>query len=535
MLRVSNIKIDIDDNIELVREKLIKKLKIKSSDILEYSIYKESIDARQKNRVFLVYTVDIVAKNEDRILKYKPRDTVYIDTNKYIDVKMGHKKLKHRPIVVGSGPAGLFATLILSQRGYRPLMIERGMDVDQRTRDIEGFWSGGIFKTKSNVQFGEGGAGTFSDGKLTTRLKDIRSTRVLEELVNHGAPEEILYSHKPHVGTDFLKNVVKNIRQEIISLGGEVRFDTQLTDIKIENGKIKSIEVNNTEWIDAQHLILATGHSARDTYEMVYKRGIHLEQKPFAIGARIEHPQDMINKSQYGSFAGHKKLGPADYRLTSRVSNGRSVYTFCMCPGGRVIASASTQGELVTNGMSEHARDQVNANSGLLVSINTSDYESDHPLAGIWFQQKYERMAYDLGGSNYHAPCQLVGDFLNGKESSQIGSVVPSYEPGVKMTDLSRCLPDFVTEAMREGILNMDKKLKGFAMNDAVLTGIETRSSAPVRIKRDSDNLESLSVANLYPCGEGAGYAGGIVTAAVDGIKCAEKIIEKYSIHLDKI
>lgn len=529
MLRVSNIKIDIDDKIDLVREKLLKKLKIKNSDILEYSIYKESVDARKKDKILLVYTVDILVKNEDKILKFKPKDTTHIDTNRYIDVKMGDKSLKHRPVVVGSGPAGLFSSLILAQRGYKPLMLERGMDVDQRTRDIENFWSGGDFKPKSNVQFGEGGAGTFSDGKLTTRLKDIRSTRVLEEFVKHGAPEEILYSHKPHVGTDILKNVVKNIRNEIIKLGGEVRFDAQLTDMKVEAGNIKSIEINGSEWIDVEHLILAIGHSARDTYEMVYKRGMHVEQKPFAIGARIEHPQDMINHAQYGKFAGHEKLGPADYRLTAQTSNGRSVYTFCMCPGGSVIASASTEGELVTNGMSEHARDKANANSGLLVSINTSDYESDHPLAGIWFQQRYERLAYQLGGSNYKAPCQLVGDFLRGEPSTSIGSVCPSYSPGVTMTDLSGCLPPFVVESMKEGIVSMDRKLHGFAMNDAVLTGIETRSSAPVRLKRDVDTLESLSIKKLYPCGEGAGYAGGIVTAAVDGIKCAEKIIEEYT------
>src|SRR3712207_695529 len=529
MLRISNIRIDIDDNIELVRDKVIKKLKLKNSDILEYSIYKESVDARKKDNINLVYTVDIVVKNEDRILRSKPKDTNHIRTNKYTDVEMGVEKLKYRPIVVGSGPAGLFAALILAQRGYKPLMLERGMDVDQRTEDVEAFWSGGKFKPKSNVQFGEGGAGTFSDGKLTTRLKDIRSTKVLDEFVRHGAPREILYSHKPHVGTDILKNVVKNIRKEIIKLGGEVRFDSQLTDIKIEDGKMKSIEINNCEWVDVEHLILAIGHSARDTYEMLYKRGTYIEQKPFAIGARIEHPQDMINKAQYGRFAGHEKLGAADYRLTAQTSNGRSVYTFCMCPGGSVIASASIEGELVTNGMSEHARDRANANSGLLVSINTSDYESDHPLAGIWFQQKYERLAYKVGGSNYKAPCQLVIDFLKDRSSSNVGRVNPSYRPGVTMTNLSECLPTFVVESMREGIISMDKKLHGFAMDDAVLTGVETRSSAPVRLKRNSDNLESIAIEKLYPCGEGAGYAGGIVTAAVDGIKCAEKIIEKYS------
>ncbi|MBF1063506.1 MAG: hypothetical protein HXL18_02035, partial [Peptostreptococcus sp.] len=343
-----------------------------------------------------------------------------------------------------------------------------------------------------------------------------------------GAPEDILYSHTPHVGTDILKNVVKNIREEIIRLGGQVRFSSQLTDIRLEANKLVSIRVNDHEDLACQELILATGHSARDTYRMLNSRGIYMEQKPFAIGARIEHPQDLINKAQYGKFAGHERLGAADYRLTSQVENGRSVYTFCMCPGG-MIASASSQGHLVTNGMSEHARDLENANSGLLVNITTDDYGSDHPLAGIDFQEKYEAMAFELGGSNYQAPCQLVGDFLAGRPSVELASVRPSYKPGVRPTDLALCLPDFVVEAMRMGILNMDKRLKGFAMSDAVLTGVETRSSAPVRINRDRNSLKSLNISNLYPCGEGAGYAGGIVTAAVDGIKCAEKIIEKYS------
>lgn len=528
MLRVSNIKIDIEDDISLVRKKLLRKLKITEQDLDYFSIYKESIDARKKDVISFVYTVDIGSKKEGKILKSNIKDVVYIKTNIYEDVKMGGEKLLLRPVIVGSGPAGLFAALVLAQRGFNPILLERGRDVDTRTEDIGRFWRGEGLKNNSNVQFGEGGAGTFSDGKLTTRLKDIRSTKVLGEMVNHGAPEEILYSHKPHVGTDILKDVIKNIRKEIISLGGEVRFDALVTDIGLENGKVSHVVINDNEKLKCQHLILAIGHSARDTYRMIYKKGLNMEQKPFAIGARIEHHQIEINKSQYGRFFDHERLGAADYRMTARTEEGRSVYTFCMCPGGSVIASASSEGYLVTNGMSEHARDEENSNSGLLVNIDNSDFKSDHPLSGIEFQERYERLAFELGGSNYKAPCQLVGDFLKGIPSNEVRSVKPSYKPGVFMTDLSLCLPDFVVRAMREGIKIMGSKLKGFDSEDAVLTGVETRSSAPVRIKRDPITLESLSVDNIYPCGEGAGYAGGIVTAAVDGIKCAEKIIEKY-------
>lgn len=529
MLRISNIKIDIDDDISLVRKKLCKRLKINDKDIIEYSIYKESIDARKKDSITLVYTVDIVLKNESKFKKISQKDITYISTNKYIDVKMGNEVLEERPVIIGAGPAGLFAALILSQRGYKPILFERGVDVDKRTMDIEEFWNNGKLDPNSNVQFGEGGAGTFSDGKLTTRLKDIRSERVLREFVRFGAPEEIIYSHKPHIGTDILKNVIKNLRKEIIACGGEVLFSSCLTGMSINNGEISEVEINSDKKIKCKHVILAIGHSARDTYRKLYENGVFMEPKPFAIGARIEHPQELINKSQYGIFADHHKLGAADYKLTAHTQNGRSVYTFCMCPGGSVIASASSEGMLVTNGMSEHARNKENANSGLLVNIDISDFESKHPLAGVDFQEKYERLAFKLGGSNYFAPCQLVGDFINGKKSDSINSVKPSYKPGVKLTDLSHCLPNFVVEAMREAIQLLDKKLVGFGMHDAVLTGVETRSSAPIRIKRNLENLQSVNVAGLYPCGEGAGYAGGIVTAAVDGIRCAEKIIEKYS------
>lgn len=529
MLRVSNLKLGIDEDISLLKKLILKKLKIKENELIKYFIYKESIDARKRGRIDFVYTVDVEVKNENKILKNSIKDVVEIKQRNYIGVEMGSEKLKHRPVIVGSGPAGLFAALVLAQRGFNPIMLERGLDVDNRTNDINDFWNNRKFKNNSNVQFGEGGAGTFSDGKLTTRIKDIRCRKVLDELVNFGSPEEILYSHKPHVGTDILKGVVKNIRNEIIRLGGEVRFDSKVTDIcRVDNG-IESITINDNEVIETNIVILAIGHSARDTYEMLHERGVHIIQKPFAIGARIEHPQELINKSQYKDFHNHPRLGAADYRLIEHTSNGRTAYTFCMCPGGSVIASASNEGQVVTNGMSEHARDKDNANSAFLVNVVPGDFGSDHPLAGMYFQEKYERLAYELGGQNYNAPVQLVGDFLNDRISTKIGSVKPSYEPGYTFVDLRECLPQFVTETMKEALSGFDRKIKGFAMDDAVLTGVETRSSAPIRIVRDEETLESTNTRNLYPCGEGAGYAGGIVTAAVDGIKCAEKIIGKYS------
>ena len=527
MLRISNIKISIDEDKSIIEKQLLKKLRIKQNDLIKSYIYKESIDAR-KGKINFVYTIDAQVKNEDKILAKSPKDVVKIKELRYEGVESGNDTLEKRPVIIGSGPAGLFAALLLAQRGYNPILLERGLDVDRRTEDIENFWKERKFKNNSNVQFGEGGAGTFSDGKLTTRIKDIRCRKVLEELVNFGSPEEILYSHKPHVGTDILKDVVKNIRNEIIRLGGEVRFDAKVTDICRVNEEIESITINDSEKLETNIVILAIGHSARDTYEMLYERGVHIIQKPFAIGARIEHPQELINKSQYKEFYNHPRLGAADYRLIEHTSNGRTAYTFCMCPGGSVIASASNEGQVVTNGMSEHARDKDNANSAFLVNVVPEDFGSDHPLAGVHFQEKYERLAYELGGKNYNAPVQLVGDFLNDRVSTKIGSVKPSYEPGYTFVDLRECLPSFVTDTMKEALSGFDRKIKGFAMDDAVLTAVETRSSAPIRIVRDDQTLESVNTKNLYPCGEGAGYAGGIVTAAVDGIKCAEKIISKY-------
>lgn len=528
-IRVNNITLNIKEDISVLKIKVLRKLKISEKEMIGFKILKESIDARKKDSIKFNYCIEVKCENEKKIIsKLKDNDLKLEEDSVDEAIIHGENKLGSRPVVVGFGPAGLFAALTLAKEGYKPVVFERGEDVDNRTKTVEAFWKDGKLNLESNVQFGEGGAGTFSDGKLTTRIKDKRCGFVLDELIKSGAPEEIAYIGKPHVGTDILKGVVKNIRNEIIKLGGEVRFDAKVTDILIEDNAIKAVTINDKETIYAETVILAIGHSARDTYKMLHKRGVRIIQKPFAIGARIEHPQELINKTQYKEFYNHPRLGAADYRLIEHTSNLRTAYTFCMCPGGTVIASASNEGEVVTNGMSEHARDKVNANSAFLVNVLPSDFGNDNPLAGINFQEKYEKLAYELGGKNYNAPVQLVGDFLNDKVSTSIGNVDPSYKPGYNFVDLRECLPEFVTSTMKEALQKLDNKLNGFAMHDAILTGVETRSSAPIRIVRDEDTLESTNTKNLYPCGEGAGYAGGIVTAAVDGIKCAEKIIRKY-------
>ena len=438
---------------------------------------------------------------------------------------MGTEKLNNRPVIIGSGPAGLFASLVLAQRGFNPIMIERGLDVDNRTNDINNFWNERKFKNNSNVQFGEGGAGTFSDGKLNTLTKDKenRGKKVFDIFVENGAPEEIKYIHNPHIGTDILRDVVKNIRNKIIDMGGEFRYNSCLTNIFVSDDKIRSIEINNSEIMDADILVLAIGHSARDTFEMLYNNGLYMESKPFAMGIRIQHSQEMINISQYGNNY-YKGLGPANYKLTYKSTEGRGVYSFCMCPGGYVMASSSEENSIVTNGMSEFKRDGENANSALLVNVLTTDL-GDSPLSGIDFQERLEKDAFVLGGSNYNAPIQRVEDFLNNRKSTFVGEVKPTYLPGVTLSNLNDILPEFVSKTLKEGIIYFDKKIKGFASGDAILTGVETRSSSPVRINRNEDFVSSIL--GLYPCGEGPGYAGGIMSAAVDGIKCAIKILEK--------
>ena len=529
-IRINNIILSIEEDNSLIKKKVAKKLRIKEEDIHSLKVIKESIDARKKDDIKFNYCVDITCDNEKSVVKKINNNNVKLeDENKEEKFIYGNKKLKSRPVVIGFGPAGIFASLTLAKHGYKPIVFERGEDVDKRTETVEKFWDTGELNLNSNVQFGEGGAGAFSDGKLTTRIKDKRCTFVLEEFVENGAPEEITYVGKPHVGTDILKGVVKNIREKIKKLGGEVHFNSKLEKINVEDGKLKSIIINGKE-IPCECLILAIGHSSRDTYEMLYNNKVLMEQKPFAIGVRIEHPQDIINKSQYGKYANHPKLKAADYRLTyqSKKEN-RGVYSFCMCPGGVVVGAASEEGRLVSNGMSYHARDLENANSALVVTVGPDDFKGEHPLAGMEFQRHYESLAFKLGGGNYKAPVQLIGDFLNDKKSTKLGSVIPTYKPGFEFRELKECLPKAVVDTLKEGILVFGKRIDGYDMYDGILTGIETRTSAPVRILRD-EKLQSVSVKGLYPTGEGAGFAGGIISAAVDGIKASERIMEEYTL-----
>lgn len=517
MLKISNIKISVKNKItnELLAEKCSKILKC--SKINSVRIVKKSIDARDKSDVHYILSVEVSVDNEDRYLRNKNVSKAY----KFEYHTINENSLKKRPVVIGFGPAGMLAGLILAKAGARPLIFERGYAVEERQKAIDNFWTTGALDTRSNVQFGEGGAGTFSDGKLTTGIKDIRCQYVLRELVRFGAPEEILYDAKPHIGTDKLVNVVKNIRKEIISLGGEIYFNSNVSDINIEKGRIRSVVVNNKEYA-ADNVILAIGHSARDTFEMLYKKGVDIIQKPFAMGVRIEHKQDMINRAQYGDFA--KYLPAADYKLVAHLPNGRSAYTFCMCPGGVVVAAASEENRVVTNGMSYYLRDKENANAALLIGINTEDFGSDYVLAGVDLQRRLEGNAFVAGGSNYNAPVQKVGDFLNNIASTKGGSVLPSYKPDVKYTDIRPIFPDFMNESFALALNEMDKKIKGFACDDAVMTAVESRSSSPVRITR-GENYMSTNVEGLYPCGEGCGYAGGIMSAAVDGVRCAEAVL----------
>jgi uncharacterized FAD-dependent dehydrogenase len=432
--------------------------------------------------------------------------------------------MTERPVVIGTGPCGLFAGLILAQMGFRPIILERGKEVRERTKDTFGLWRKGIFNPESNVQFGEGGAGTFSDGKLYTQIKDPNhyGRKVLTEFVKAGAPAEILRVSKPHIGTFKLVTLVEQIRAAIESLGGEIRFQSRVDTIDIDNGQVRGVILAGGETIHSNHVVLAVGHSARDTFKMLYEQGVYIEAKPFSIGFRIEHPQSLIDRCRFGNNAGHPLLGAADYKLVHHCRNGRPVYSFCMCPGGTVVAATSEAGHVVTNGMSQYSRNERNANSGIVVGITPDDYPG-HPLAGIDFQRQLEANAFKLGGETYQAPGQLVGDFLSNRPSSAFGSVLPSYTPGVHLGDLSKALPDYAIEAIREALPSFDKKIKGFAMDDAVLTGVETRTSSPIRIKRDA-HYQSINTRGLYPAGEGAGYAGGILSAAVDGIKVAEAL-----------
>lgn len=527
MIRLNNLRLNLGYTDSDIVGVVTKELRIDNNAINNISLYRRSIDARRKNDVHYIATVDVELNcDENKALsKAKCKNAAIAEKYRY-DIPYTHN-LKSRPVVVGFGPAGMFCALILAQAGQRPIVIERGQDVDTRTQKVDSLFYNRVLDTESNVQFGEGGAGTFSDGKLNTGTKDTRQRHVINEFVRHGAPQEILYNAKPHIGTDKLKTTVKNIREEIIALGGQVRFGTKLCDINHKDNKVTSIVVecdNNKEIIECDNVVLAIGHSARDTFEMLKDKGFAMAQKPFAIGARIEHLRVDIDKAQHGEIADKKLLGAADYKMNIKSQNGRGVFTFCMCPGGMVVAAQSECGTVVTNGMSCFARDDINSNSALLVNVNPDDFGSDDVLAGVEYQRKIERAAFNVGGGDYSAPVQRVGDFLNNQKSTRLGDVMPSYKPGYKFAKLTDILPSYITDSMREGIVKMDRKLHGFAHPDAILTGVETRSSSPVRILRN-DNMQSVTIQGIYPCGEGAGYAGGIISAAVDGIRCAEQIL----------
>ena len=534
MLRITEIKLplllatDMGHSNAEVKAAILKKLSLPEADLIGFTIFKRGVDARKRNAILLAYIVDCEIKNEAKVLAKFSKDQHVKpspDTS-YHFVANAPASIKSRPIVVGFGPAGIFAALILAQSGFNPIVLERGKPVRERTKDTWALWRGGKLNPESNVQYGEGGAGTFSDGKLYSQIKDPKfyGRKVIAEFIKAGAPPEISYVSHPHIGTFRLVGVVEQMREAIKSLGGEIRFESKVEKIDIENHQVQGVMLASGEFIATNHLILAVGHSARDTFEMLHKQGIYIEAKPFSIGFRIEHPQNLIDHARYGNNAQHPVLGAADYKLVHHASNGRSVYSFCMCPGGTVVAAASEPNCVVTNGMSQYSRNERNANAGIVVGITPEiDYPA-HPLAGMELQRQLERQAYTLGGSNYAAPGQLVGDFLVNKASTKFGEVTPSYTPGVHLTNLERVLPEFAISAIREAIPAFAKQLKGFDLADAVLTGVETRTSSPIRIKRDDETLQSTNTKGLYPCGEGAGYAGGILSAGVDGIRVAEAV-----------
>ncbi|AZR71948.1 hypothetical protein BBF96_00110 [Anoxybacter fermentans] len=530
MLRLREVKIPIDAKQDLVKA-VTKKLKIKAGEIRDLRIKKRAIDARRKNNIKFVYIVDLILKDEEKILREHAKNPYLSVVEPISEITInGENPLTNPPIIVGAGPAGLFAALYLARYGYKPILLERGPKVEERVRSIETFWQKGELDPESNVQFGEGGAGTFSDGKLTTRVRDERIENILKDLVKAGAPEEILIDAQPHIGTDLLRQVIRNLREEIKKLGGQVRFKSKVTDLIIEDGQIRGVVINDNEILNSEVVMLAIGHSARDTYEMLKRRGVAMEPKPFSIGVRIEHPQEIVDQSQYGPFAGHPKLGPATYRLSERLSElDRAVYTFCMCPGGLVIASASEPGGVVTNGMSYHARNSGIANSALVVSVKPDDFPSRDPLAGVEFQRIWERKAFEMGGGTYRAPAQLLGDFLKDRPSKNLqGDIEPTYLPGVVAANLQECLPPYVVTAIKKVLPIFDRRVKGFGRPGTILTGVETRTSAPLRINRNME-MESISHKGLYPLGEGAGYAGGIMSAALDGLKGALEIMKKFA------
>lgn len=538
-MRLTELKLPLNHGPDDLHAAILARLGITSDALLDVQIYRRSVDARKSSAIILTYTVDVVVANEEAIYQRLQKTAATTRTGGHPVSRtpdMDYRFVAHaadkqsiaRPVVIGTGPCGLFAGLLLAQMGFRPIILERGKAVRERTQDTWKFWRQSQLNPESNVQFGEGGAGTFSDGKLYSQVRDpeYRSRKVLTEFVKAGAPEEILYVAKPHIGTFRLVSMVENMRASIEALGGEIRFGQCVTDFDIEHGqsegKLRGLTLASGEYIAANHVVLAIGHSARDTFYTLHERGVFMEAKPFSIGVRIEHPQSLIDKVRYGANAGHPILGAADYKLVHHAKNGRSAYSFCMCPGGTVVAAASEPGRLVTNGMSQYSRNERNANSAIVVGITPADYPGN-PLAGIEFQRHWEALAYQAGGSTYAAPAQRVGDFLAQRPSTTLGDVLPSYKPAIHLTDLSLCLPDFVIKTLFEALPAFDKQIRGFAMDDALMTGIETRTSSPVRITRN-DQYQSLNTRGLFPAGEGAGYAGGILSAAIDGIKAAEAV-----------
>ncbi|NAW61101.1 hypothetical protein CAG58_03870 [Vibrio sp. V31_P5A7T61] len=527
MIRLTEIRLPLTHEEGELREAIAKKLRIPAQQVLSFTLFKRGYDARKKNNIQLIYTLDVEVANEAELLATLSDDPhVRITPDmEYKFVAQAPADLTERPVVIGFGPCGLFAGLVLAQMGFKPIIVERGKEVRERTKDTFGFWRKRTLNPESNVQFGEGGAGTFSDGKLYSQVKDphFYGRKVITEFVAAGAPEEIMYVSKPHIGTFKLVTMIEKMRATILELGAEIRFSTRVDDIHQQDGKITGVTLSNGEVLHSRHVVLAVGHSARDTFEMLYQRGVYMEAKPFSVGFRIEHKQSMIDEARFGPSAGHPILGAADYKLVHHCKNGRTVYSFCMCPGGTVVAATSEEGRVVTNGMSQYSRAERNANSAIVVGIDPErDYPGD-PLAGIRFQRELESGAYQLGGANYDAPAQTIGDFLAGREPNALGDVEPSFTPGIKLTDLSKALPAFAIEAIREAIPAFDRQIKGFASDDGLLTGVETRTSSPICIKRGKD-FQSINLQGFYPAGEGAGYAGGILSAGIDGIKVAEAV-----------
>jgi len=531
MIQISQLRIPITHTEEELRLEAAKMLEVHVGEMTSFSIKQRAVDARKRSDVLFAYTLLVEVADEAAVLE-KAGKPGYVDPapdeTYHLPAVTDQHAPKPRVVIVGCGPCGLFCGLILARQGYKPILLERGKAAGPRARDVTGFWRRGWdFDPNSNVQFGEGGAGTFSDGKLYTQIRD-REHRIpwlLQEMVKAGAPEDILVKSRPHIGTDRLIKVVRHIREEIIALGGEVRFETRAADVKIEDGIMRAVVTQTGEVLEADKFVFAIGHSSRDTFHALRDSGVPFEAKPFSVGVRIEHPQGLMDKSQFGGFAGHERLGAAAYKFATHTRTGRTAYSFCMCPGGLVVASASEPGMVVTNGMSSYARAESNCNAGFMVDVRAEDFAQEDVLGGIEFQRNLERKAYELGGANYHAPAQLLGDFMKGRTSTGPGRVQPSYEPGVKWGNLHELLPHYVSATLREAVPMIERKLRGFALEEAVMTGVETRSSSPVRIPRDATTNECVSVKNFYPAGEGAGYAGGIISAAADGMRVAEGIL----------